>query len=86
VCVLLAHRQHGQQLLTEYLVPNAWRDAFLYELPDSPGEGTEVVGVEWVASGSSARPRCPCPQQEREDEDDDHSEHGEQNLVTERYQ
>ena len=46
VCILVAHEEYGQQLLTQYLVPNECLDAFLYELGDA--ETSEIVGVEWV--------------------------------------
>jgi len=50
VRVLVAHREHGQQLLTMYEVPNAWLDAFLYDWQDAPGEGVEIIGVETGAT------------------------------------
>lgn len=47
--VLMQHDEYGQQLLTEYVVPQRWLCAFLLEWLDEVGTGTEqIISVEAI--------------------------------------
>ena len=49
VRVLMEHEEHGEQLLTEYVVPQVWLNMFLLEWLDEFGTGTEqIVSIEPV--------------------------------------
>lgn len=49
VRVVMSHVEHGERLLTEYVVPHLWLNTFLTEWLDEFGTGTEeILSVEPV--------------------------------------